>query len=160
MISPLFHSGLWNTSICDQKLLISAAHHTFLESGHPEITKNLYHALSTYQRQIPIFLGSSSWTTNAIRPVKQNQLSFSNIEINKCVPVRLHTSNGEAAVVKSRKVLHANLIKIALHHRYFWNNLTKVQNSNIDKHITMVIYEDNYFCEHSWVAASQKQQRR
>ena len=38
------------------------AHHTFLESRHPEVIKNLYYVLSTCRSQIPIFLGSSSWT--------------------------------------------------------------------------------------------------
>ena len=50
---PIFH----------QKLLIQTAHQTFLESRHPEVTKNLYYVLSTRRSQIPIFLGSSSWTT-------------------------------------------------------------------------------------------------
>ena len=45
-----------------QKLPIRTAHHSFLESKHPEVTKNLYYVLSTRQSQIPIFLGSSSWT--------------------------------------------------------------------------------------------------
>ena len=85
---------------------------------------------------------------------------FPTLKLTSVCPCDCTHQMEKAAVVKSRKVLHANLIKIALHHRYFWNNLTKVQNSNIDKHITMVIYEENYFCEHSWVAASQKQQRR
>ena len=44
-----------------QKLLIPTAHHTFLESRHPKVTKNLYYILSTRRSQISIFLGSSSW---------------------------------------------------------------------------------------------------
>ena len=36
--------------------------HFFLETRHPEVTKNLYYVLSTQRSQIPIFLGSSSWT--------------------------------------------------------------------------------------------------
>ena len=59
---PLVHSGLLNTSIFGQKLPIQTAHQTFLETRHPEVTKNLYYVLSTRRRQIPIFLGSSSWT--------------------------------------------------------------------------------------------------
>ena len=43
-------------------LPIQTAHHTFLESRHSEITKNLYYGLSTYRSQIAIFLGSSSST--------------------------------------------------------------------------------------------------
>ena len=39
-----------------------AAHHEFLESRHPEVTKNLYYVFSTCRSQIPIFLGPSSWT--------------------------------------------------------------------------------------------------
>ena len=36
-------------------LPIQTAHHTFLESRHSEITKNLYYGLSTYRSQIAIF---------------------------------------------------------------------------------------------------------
>ena len=43
---------------------IWTADHTFLESRHPEATKNPYYFLSTHRSQIPIFLGSSSWTTS------------------------------------------------------------------------------------------------
>ena len=42
VVSPLVHSGLYDTSIFDQKLPIWTAHHTFLESKHPEVAKNLY----------------------------------------------------------------------------------------------------------------------
>ena len=59
---PLVHSGLRNTSIFGQQLPIQTAHHTFLESRHPEVTKNLYYVLFSGWSQIPIFLGSSSWT--------------------------------------------------------------------------------------------------
>ena len=59
---PLVHSGLRNTSIFGQQLPIQTAHHTFLESRHPEVTKNLYYVLYSGWSQIPIFLGSSSWT--------------------------------------------------------------------------------------------------
>ena len=59
---PLVHSGLRNTSIFGQQLPIQTAHHTFLESRHPEVTKNLYYVLCSGWSQIPIFLGSSSWT--------------------------------------------------------------------------------------------------
>ena len=45
-----------------QKLPIRTAHHIFLESRHPEVTKNLYYVLSTCWSQILIFLGSRSWT--------------------------------------------------------------------------------------------------
>ena len=45
-----------------QELLIWTAHHTFPESRHPEVTKNLYYVLFTRWSNIPIFLGSSSWT--------------------------------------------------------------------------------------------------
>ena len=38
-----------------QKLPTWTAHHTFLESGHPEVTKNLYHVLPTRRSH---FLGS------------------------------------------------------------------------------------------------------
>ena len=41
---------------------IQTAHHTFVESRRPEVTKNLYYVLSTCWSQISIFLGSSSWT--------------------------------------------------------------------------------------------------
>ena len=38
-----------------QKLPNWTAHHTFLESRHPEVTKNLYYVLSTCQSQILFF---------------------------------------------------------------------------------------------------------
>ena len=40
----------------------SDSSYTFLESRHPEVTKNLYYVLSTHQSQILIFLGSRWWT--------------------------------------------------------------------------------------------------
>ena len=62
-------SPLWSILVCKipsffyQKLPIRTAHHTFMESRYPEVTKNLYYLLSTCQSQIPIFSGSSSWTS-------------------------------------------------------------------------------------------------
>ena len=61
MVLTLIHSDPQNTLIFGQKLPIQTAHHTFLESGHPEVTKNLYCVLSTRWSQIPIFLGLK-WT--------------------------------------------------------------------------------------------------
>ena len=43
-------------------LLITTAHYTFLEARVPEVTKNLFYVLPIRWSQIPIFLGSSSWT--------------------------------------------------------------------------------------------------
>ena len=63
---PLVHSGLRNTSIFGQQLPIQTAHHTFLESRHPEVTNNLYYVFYSSQSQIPIFLESSSWTIHFI----------------------------------------------------------------------------------------------
>ena len=59
--SPLVHSGLENTSIFGEKLPIQTAHHTFLKSRHPKVTKYVCYVLSTLQSQIPIILGSSLW---------------------------------------------------------------------------------------------------
>ena len=70
VVPHLVHSGLKNNSHLGQKLLIQKSHHTFLESAHLGVTKNLYYALSTSRSQIPIFLGSSSWT------LKQMELLF------------------------------------------------------------------------------------
>ena len=53
----------------DQTLPTWIAHHTFLESRHPKVTKNLYYVLSTHHSQISFFLGSSSWTINIGRTV-------------------------------------------------------------------------------------------
>ena len=55
VVPPLVHSGLKTTLIFSQNLLIQTAHHTFVESRHPEVTKNLYDVLFTRQSQIPIF---------------------------------------------------------------------------------------------------------
>ena len=41
----MFHSGLYNNSIFGQKLPIQTTNHTFLESRHPEVTKNPYYVL-------------------------------------------------------------------------------------------------------------------
>ena len=49
----------------DQKLPIWTAHHTFLESRHPEFSESIYYTLSTRRSQISIFLGSSSGTNIA-----------------------------------------------------------------------------------------------
>ena len=46
-----------------------------------------------------------------------------------------------APVVKSRKALHANLLKIKLYQRSF----DQVQNSDIEKCISLAASEDNYF---------------
>ena len=56
LVPPLVHSGLKNISIFGQKLPIQTAHHAFLESRLPDVTKNLYYALPTHWTQIPIFL--------------------------------------------------------------------------------------------------------
>ena len=54
-----------NSFSCAPPLVpIETVHHTFLESGHPEVTKNLYYALFTRRSQI--FLGSSSWAKSII----------------------------------------------------------------------------------------------
>ena len=62
LVSTSVCSGLWNTSIFGQKLPIRTTHYTFLESRHPEVTKNLYHVLSTRRSQIHTLLGSSPWS--------------------------------------------------------------------------------------------------
>ena len=54
-VCNIYFSEFENT----QKFLIKATdsdvHHIFLESRHPEVTKNLYYVLSTCQNQITIF---------------------------------------------------------------------------------------------------------
>ena len=55
MVHLLVHSGPKTTLIFSQKLPIQTAHHTFVESRHPEVTKNLYDVLFTCQSQISIF---------------------------------------------------------------------------------------------------------
>ena len=55
-----------STTIFCQKLLTWTAHYTFLEKRHPEVTKNPYYVLSNRRRQLPISLGSSSWTIKSI----------------------------------------------------------------------------------------------
>ena len=44
-----------------QKLPIQAAHHTFIESRHPEVTKNSYYVLSPNEEPKK---GISSWTNS------------------------------------------------------------------------------------------------
>ena len=51
---PLRSILVWSVKATDRR--------TFLESRHPGLTKNLYYVLSNYRSQIPISLGSSSWT--------------------------------------------------------------------------------------------------
>ena len=55
MVPPLVHAGLKTSLIFSQNLPIQTAHHTFVESRHPEVTKNLYDVLFTRQSKIPIF---------------------------------------------------------------------------------------------------------
>ena len=52
-----------------------------------------------------------------------------------------------AAVVQSWKVLHGNLLKTALHHRYFSKNFTTVSDSDIEKCICMAVSEDEFILE-------------
>ena len=52
-----------------------------------------------------------------------------------------------AAVVQSWRALHANLLKIALHHRYLSNNSPQLQNRDIEKCIWMAASEDEFFLE-------------
>ena len=52
---PLVHSGLKNTSIFGQKLSIQKAHHTFQESRHPEISKNLCYVLPPAEAKFLFF---------------------------------------------------------------------------------------------------------
>ena len=42
-----------------QKLAIRTAHHTFLESRYPEVSKNLYYVFSTCRGQTPIARGKT-----------------------------------------------------------------------------------------------------
>ena len=50
-------------------------------------------------------------------------------------------------VVQSWRALHANLLKIVLHNRYFSKNSPQVQNSNIEKRILMAASEDEFILE-------------
>ena len=59
-------------------LLIRTAHHNFLVSRHPEVTKNLYYVLSTHQRQIPSFLGCSLWAIDFVLILFPCLLHFAN----------------------------------------------------------------------------------
>ena len=45
MWSPLWSILAWKIPQFGQKLPIRITHHTFLESGHPEVTKNAYYDL-------------------------------------------------------------------------------------------------------------------
>ena len=51
------------------------------------------------------------------------------------------------AVVQSSRALHANILKIALHHRYFQRILRQVQNSHIEKCILMASSEIEFILE-------------
>ena len=48
-------------------------------------------------------------------------------------------------MVVTRKVVHANLLKITLHQEYFQRIWLEVQNSDIEKYIPMVASEGTYF---------------
>ena len=52
--------------------------------------------------------------------------------------------SSSAPVVKSRKPLQANVLKIALHHRYFFKKLTTCLEQQDWKKISMATSEDNY----------------
>ena len=63
-IGVYVHLWIWKYPIfiSVRSILVSKIPHNFIESRHPEVTKNLYYALSTSRSQILIFWGSSSWT--------------------------------------------------------------------------------------------------
>ena len=52
-----------------------------------------------------------------------------------------------AAVVQSWRVLHRNLLKIALHHSCFSKNFSELQNSDIEKCLLMAASEDEFILE-------------
>ena len=76
----LFFGSFWYVKYLNfgQKLPIRTANHTFLESRHPEVTKNLYYVLSTHQRQIPSFLGCSLWAIDFVLILFPCLLHFAN----------------------------------------------------------------------------------
>ena len=84
VLPSLVHSGLQNTTIFVRKLPIQTAHHTFRESRRSEVTKNLYYVSSTRRSQIPIFLGSSSWTVRCWLLIKR-QSNFSKNTCTQCI---------------------------------------------------------------------------
>ena len=49
------------TSIFGQNLTIRTAHDTFLESRHPDVTKNVCYGCPQARAKCPFFLVSSSW---------------------------------------------------------------------------------------------------
>ena len=63
-------------------------------------------------------------------------------------------------MVNNRKALHANLLKITLHHRYFSRNLTIISGQRYWKINLDGYFWGQIFWEHSWMAASQRQLQR
>ena len=62
------------------------------------------------------------------------------------------------AVVQNWRVLHGNLLKIALHHRYFSKNFTTVAEQRDWKmHLDGCFWGRIYFWKHSCMTASRKQ---
>ena len=83
-ISILSSFGLfWSVKYLNfwEKVPIWTAHQTFLESRHPEVTKNLYHGLSIRRSQIPNFLGSRTLKSLSPHSSFICRLMFSIIQI-------------------------------------------------------------------------------
>ena len=76
--------------------------------------------------------------------------SFLEVFCRSCCSALINTVmkySSSAAVVKGWRFLHANLLKIAFHHRYFSKNSPQLQNSDIEKCILIAGSGDEFILE-------------
>ena len=98
-----------------QKLPIQTAHHIFLESRYLEVTKNLYYVLSSRRSQIPIFLGSTSWTKNFIPKTRHSLCTalFLTLTTNSIKSDKLETES-KSASEHSKTLFSINIKRISI----------------------------------------------
>ena len=80
----------------------------------------------------------------------EHRSSFLEVFYRSCCSALINTVmkySFSAAVTQSCRALHANLLKIALHYRYFSKNSPQMWNNNIEKCILMAASEDEFILE-------------
>ena len=80
----------------------------------------------------------------------EHRSSFLEVFYRSCCSALINTVmkySFSAAVTQSCRALHANLLKIALHYRYFSKNSPQMWNNDIEKCILMAASEDKFILE-------------
>ena len=80
----------------------------------------------------------------------KHRISFLEVLWRSCCSALINTVmkySFSAPVVQSWRAVHANLLQVASHHRYFSKNSPQVQNSDIEKCILKAASEDEFIFE-------------